>query len=175
MAGQSRRAAFSRTVEIEAVRRAPVRLELRADADERRALAERLGLQALDALAADATVTLEPDGRAVRFAGRLVADVVQTCVVSLEPVPAHIETEVERVYARDAEPAAAGSEDPHAADPPEPLTGDRVDLGEAVAEELALALEPYPRKPGAEIPAEYRPQGEARESPFAVLQRLQPN
>jgi hypothetical protein len=63
--------------------------------------------------------------------------------------------------------------DPDAPDPPELLVGNTLDVGEAIAEHLALALEPYPRAPGAEfqILAEAEPvEAEKRPNPFAILQ-----
>jgi hypothetical protein len=47
------------------------------------------------------------------------------------------------------------------------------DLGEALAQQLSLALDPYPRTPGAELPDEYRADGAS--GPFAVLRKLRPN
>jgi hypothetical protein len=57
---------------------------------------------------------------------------------------------------------------------PEPLPADAIDLGEAVVQQLAVALDPYPRKPGAEIPAEYSGAADTdgRGGPFASLARL---
>src|SRR3546814_9495575 len=64
--------------------------------------------------------------------------------------------------------------DPDAADPPDLLEDDRIDAGEVVAEELALALDPYPRNAGADLTPEYHPKPEqaAKVSPFAVLAGL---
>ncbi len=63
--------------------------------------------------------------------------------------------------------------DPEGVDPAEPLPAEGIDLGELVVQELAVALDPYPRKPGAEVPAEYRPpEVETKEGPFAALKAL---
>src|SRR3546814_5101780 len=61
--------------------------------------------------------------------------------------------------------------DPDAADPPDLLEDDRIDAGEVVAEELALALDPYPRKAGVDLPPEYHSKQEhaAKDNPFDVL------
>lgn len=176
---------FSRPLRAESVHARGRVEKLTASPAEREALAERFGILSVDSLMAE--IELFPhkrDGLALR--GRLVADVAQACVVSLEPVPAHVEVEFERVYEPGAEDPDVNFSvedlfDPDAEDPPEPLIDGVVDLGEVVAEELALSLDPYPRAPGAEIPEAYRPEpeeeaGKADPStaqgthrPFAVL------
>ncbi len=110
---------------------------------------------------------------------------VQACVVSLEPVPATIRQPIARGWRRLAAPIAPGT----TAAPPElwlvdedeiePLTGRTLDLGEAVAEELALALEPYPRALGAEALVSERlgpnisfGAAEPPETPLAALAQL---
>ncbi len=116
-------------------------------------------------------------GRGVRLTGKLSADVVQTCVVTLDPVEAHIEATFERRFLqpekllKEVEDESDVFVDPTAEDPPEPL-GHEIDLGEILIEELALNLDHYPRKPGVAF------QGDAasapRENPFAVLAKLKP-
>ncbi|MFO1187688.1 MAG: DUF177 domain-containing protein, partial [Alphaproteobacteria bacterium] len=128
------------------------------------------GILGLDRLSAEAA--LRPWAGGIEARVRFVADVVQACVVTLEPVEQHIEADFVRRFL----PAAHLGEaidgaveiDPDEEDPPEPLTGDMVDLGPSVAEELVLSLDPYPRAAGAAAPAEGG--AEAHEnSPFAVL------
>ena len=108
----------------------------------REALARRFDLQAIHRLEADLDVARSGNGADV--SGRFVADVVQTCIVSGEPVPAHIE----ETLAQRFEPQEEGGEDleldPDALDTL-PVEGDSIDLGEALAESLALALDPWPR------------------------------
>jgi uncharacterized metal-binding protein YceD (DUF177 family) len=121
-------------------------IELEATAQERCSVARRFDLVELRSLSASGR--LEREGRELRFRGRLQAEVVQSCVVSLEPVASRIEAPIERRYRRLA-PGEAPQElgllvDPEAEDV-EPLRGPSIDFGEAVAEELGLALELYPR------------------------------
>ncbi len=145
---------FSRTVAVDRLE-AVETLDIVADGPERAALARRLGLDSLDALTASVTLTKFGDGRRVRLSANFTADVVQSCVVTLEPVPSRIEATFVLVYDEDAGgPAEAeivvllkGQNSP------EPLSGNVVDVGEAVAEHLALALDPYPRLPGAKLSA----------------------
>ena len=129
-------------------------LEIHANAQERAALARRFGLVALDKLAAAVSATRTARGD-VRLAGRLQADAVQTCVVTLDPVPAAIDTEFVRLFspaatldAREEIVLAPNDDD----EPPEPLVGETVDAGEIAAETLGLALDPFPRAPGATLP-----------------------
>lgn len=137
------------------------------------ALGAYAGIESVGALAAQGEVKPWANGIEVEIS--FSADVVQACVVTLEPVGDHIEGEFSRRYVPGLteEEVHAIEVAPDEEDPPEPLTGDSIDLGPALAEELILALNPYPRAPGAAIPAEART-GDAVPSPFAVLERLKP-
>ena len=96
----------------------------------------------------------------------------QQCVVTLEPVENDIEEHFLLRYTTD--PVFAQSDeivvDVEEEDTPEPVEGEALDLGEALVQQLALALDPYPRKPGAEL--EWREGGEEETNPFAVLKQL---
>ncbi len=108
----------------------------------REALAERFGLQAIDRL--EGLLAVHRAGEGARATGRLVADVVQSCVVSGEPVPAHVDELLELSF-EPLDPDAIEIElEPDALDVM-PVEGDAIDLGEALAQALAVALEPYPR------------------------------
>ncbi|MGL6043831.1 MAG: YceD family protein [Sandaracinobacteroides sp.] len=114
---------------------------LDADPGQRLALAKRFGIAAVDRLHAKLFVERVAGG--ARLTGLLEADVVQSCVVSGEPVPAAIREVLDLRF----EPAPEAEEielDPDALDVLH-IEGDRIDIGEAAAQSLALALEPYPR------------------------------
>ena len=145
---------FSRTVAVDRME-AVETLDIVADGPERAALARRFGLDSLDALTASVTLTKFGDGRRVRLSANFFADVVQSCVVTLEPVPSRIEDSFVLVYDEDAGGAAEAEIVVllKGQISPEPLPGNVIDVGEAVAEHLALALDPYPRAPGGELPA----------------------
>lgn len=188
---------FARPVAIDPLPEAGIAVELCADAGERRALARRLGLLELDTLRASGRLERGDDRHELRFHGWLEAELAQACVVSLEPVPARIRQPVERRYHRidpaGAPGAAAGAaqddtvwvigEDDEETEV-ELVSGRTIDLGEAIAEELALALDPYPRAPeaaalGAEalVEGDLGPyisfgEGERAEPPFAALRQL---
>ncbi len=115
-----------------------------ANPDECAALARRFGLPAIHALTC--RFRLRPlAGGAIAADGALRAEVVQVCVVSAEDFPA---TVTEAFTVRFV-PAGTEDDDPD----PElvdeiPYAAGRLDLGEAAAEQLALALDPFPHKPG---------------------------
>ena len=167
---------FSRPFAIDDIEPKGSMVELIADPEERRLLAERFDLLALDRLVARLTVTRGASGIPIRVRGRLQASVVQSCVVSLEPVASEIDEPVEAEYG----PASAvGPEEVvqlDQPDPPEPLEGDSLELGELVAQHLSVALDPYPRKEGAQPPEWRNPErveGEAdADNPFSVLASL---
>jgi uncharacterized metal-binding protein YceD (DUF177 family) len=108
----------------------------------RAALAERFGLQSIDRL--EGALSVARAGEGAHASGRLVADVVQSCVVSGEPVPAHVDEALELRFEL---PQADGAEIELEADALDvmPVENDSIDLGEALAQALAVALEPYPR------------------------------
>lgn len=144
---------------------------LRATPAECAALAKRFGIPAVNRFAADLLLKREGGG-GVSIEGRILAEVVQDCVVTLEPVIQQID---EAVFLRVLGPGEVASDDPEAPDDIE-APGGVADLGEAMSEQLALALDPYPRAPGATLPddltAEPEPPPEASVSPFANLAAL---
>lgn len=190
-------AEFSRIIAVDELGEEDERdVAVSADAAERAALAARLGLVSLDRFEARVHVTGLPAG-AVAVHVAFEADVVQTCVVTLDPVAGAVAETFDLVF----EPVDAGAgraaPDGAAADraevevmpddeePPEPMIGRRFDIGVHLAEYLALAIDPYPRKEG--ISLEEMPEFEAvlapesggkdpanadTESPFSVLRRL---
>jgi uncharacterized metal-binding protein YceD (DUF177 family) len=172
---RSRSIEFSRPVAIESIGpRAQVR-KIDAGEEERRGLAERFGLVALHSLSASLALS-RPAGEVIHAKGHLVADVVQSCVVTLEPVPAHIEADFACSYTGGAPMAGDLDLDPLAEEEVESLLGEEIDLGETVAQQLAIALDPYPRAPGAAWPedgqAEPGVAQEGRKKPFAALEKL---
>ena len=147
------RSEFSHLVTPSELGRREVVIEIEADGEARAGLARRFGLLDLPALHATVRLAWLRSGKVLRIGGRIRARVVQSCVVTLEPVEYAIDTPFEIRLAPDdggAEGLDDGAvEDIGSVDEVEPLIGDSLDVGEVVAEELALALEPYPRKPGA--------------------------
>lgn len=172
---------FSRTIEVGRLEQGEVAQSIEADAAEREALARRFGLLTLDRLSAEVILRRVGHGPVVRVEGRLSADVAQSCVVSLEPVASRIEQDFVLLYAPEKHVASMGhvlEEDGAEMDDwPEPFEDGRIDIGEAVAQQLALALDPYPRRPEARLDEALGGKGRkeakpAESSPFAVLARL---
>jgi uncharacterized metal-binding protein YceD (DUF177 family) len=159
---------FSRLVSLARVPEAGREEVLRASPAECAALALRFGILGVESLEARLLLRSEPGG-GVAVTGTLSAAVVQACVVSLEPVTQAVR---EPVSLRLLPPGEEPSDDPEAPDEI-PIEGDAVDLGEAMAEQLALALDPYPRAPGAVLPDDAGQEGAAG-GPFAALAALRP-
>ena len=149
------------------------RVELTADETERRSIADRLGLRSLDRLEAHAA--LERKGEIVRARGRIRASLCQSCVVTNDPVDAHVDEAFELIFLPEPQ-SRSGDEgiELGAADCDTVFhDGSAIDLGEAIADTLALSLDPYPRSAGAE--AALKEAGvltEEQASPFAALARL---
>jgi uncharacterized metal-binding protein YceD (DUF177 family) len=102
--------------------------------------------------------------------GRIRAEAVHLCVVSLEPVTEHLDKPFTLVV---LPPESTPSEDPDGPDEIEADATGHFDLGEALAEELSLSLNPYPRAAGAHLPAGLHAEAEeAPRNPFAKLALL---
>ncbi|HKP34086.1 MAG TPA: DUF177 domain-containing protein, partial [Sphingomicrobium sp.] len=94
---------FAHQLRLEQIRDGE-RLELVGDEAERNAIARRLGLQSLERL--EAHVTLSRTGETVRATGRLGAMLEQSCAITNEPVPAHVDEPFELLFV--PEPPVAG-------------------------------------------------------------------
>jgi uncharacterized metal-binding protein YceD (DUF177 family) len=145
--------------------------ELEPDEATRVVLARHVGVLALPALRARLTVVPSGKGSAL-VEGEIAASVRQTCVVSLEAFEAPLREPVAMRFAPAAEPPPGLVVELGEEDPPDPLVGGAVDLAAVVTEFLALAIDPYPRKPGAVFVPPAGPK-DPKASPFAVLGKLQ--
>ena len=149
------------------------RLELVADDDERAAIARRLGLETLDCLEAHAT--LAKTGEMVRAKGRLRASLVQSCVVTGDPVAAHVDEAFDILFVPEPPTPSPDDEIELGAEDCDVVftDGAAIDLGGAIADTLALGIDPYPRS--ASAAAALKEAGvlsEEQASPFAVLAQL---
>ena len=149
------------------------RIDLIADDGERKMIADRLALRGLDRLEAHAT--LERTGEILRVRGRLKASLCQSCVVTNEPVDAHVD-EAFDIYFLPEPKTDSPVEEVELVESDCDVVfhdGAAIDLGSAIADTLALALDPYPRSASAE--AALKEAGVLREAeagPFAVLAKL---
>lgn len=158
-----------------------VTVKIGTDDKERAALAETHGLEAVNSFSAEFLLTpWKKDG--IRLRGHVDAEIVQSCVVTLEPLTSTVSEEVDTVFVPENSRLArikldeSGEMllDAEGADIPETFTGDRIDVGAVAEEFFELAIDPYPRKPG--LPEDSEPQvfgteGEEEKpvSPFAKL------
>lgn len=148
------------------------RIDLVADDRECAAIAKRLGLASINRLEAHAVV--ERDGPNVRAAGRIKAALQQSCVVSGEPVRAHVDEPFQLLFV----PEPSGHPDEEIELGPDDLDvvfhdGAAIELGSAIADTLALAIDPFPRGPNAD--AALQAAGilsEEQAGPFAALAKL---
>lgn len=160
---------FSESVRINEIGKGLERT-LEPNAAMRGRIARALDLASLATFTA--TLALKPARVGWTLSGRVVAEAVQTCGITLEPLPVSIDETfsvdlVEAVGAGEGEEVEVSIDD-HA---PDVIEDGRIDLGQYAVERLALALDPFPRKPGA---AFVQPEEPAEVSPFAVLKAFRP-
>jgi uncharacterized metal-binding protein YceD (DUF177 family) len=163
---------FTNGVRLDQIRDG-MRIDLTADSAERASIAGRLDLQSLDRL--DAHVVLSADGDVIRAKGRVVAALTQSCVVTGDPVDATVDEPFELIFM--PEPTERAPEEEVELAPGELDVvfhdGAMIDLGGAIADSLALCIDPYPRSAGAD--AALKEAGVISEEdagPFAALAQL---
>ena len=168
---------FSRPIRLDTIGEGAFGLSVSADEGERAALAGRFALPGIALLEAEAT--LKREGDAVLVEGRLRAVATQSCVATGEPVPAR----VDEPFALRFEPAGEGRPEDLELGEGDldiiPYDGSAVDLGEAVAQSFALALDPFPRIADADmhlraagvLTEEEAEAARVAASPFAALKR----
>jgi uncharacterized metal-binding protein YceD (DUF177 family) len=165
---------FSRRVRLARIGAEPYRQRITASDDERAALARRFDLVSLDRL--EAAVELIPrvipgGERTILLRADLEAAFEQCCIVTLDPIAGVLAERFELLYGpAEAEECAASLVGEEVAF--EPLGGDSIDIGEAVAQEFSLALPPFPRNPEIRLETETEPDAAAASNPFAGLLRL---
>lgn len=138
---------------------------LEPDAALRAKIARSLDLASLDAFTA--TLSIKPARVGWTLSGRVIAEAVQTCGLTLEPLPVSIDQTFSLDLIEAAEPVAGEEvEITLDDDSPDIIEDGRIDLGQYAVEQLALTLDPFPRKPGAEF---IQPEEPDDISPFAVL------
>ncbi|MHB8885728.1 MAG: YceD family protein [Methylovirgula sp.] len=174
---------FSYPINISDVPQSGLDISIEADAATLAALAVADGLPNIARL--EATFHVVPIGsHRFNVSGEVHARVTQICGVSLEPFESDLVEPVDIDFATAAEAAAAAAAyaaliandavDPALeADPPDPITDGKIDLGVLASEFLTLGLDPYPRKPGVNFePPGGQDADAAEESPFSILRKL---
>lgn len=163
---------FGERIELNRIRDGE-RIELTADDAERQRIAGRLGLPSLERFEAHAV--LDRNRAVVRARGRLKANLTQSCVVTGDPVTAHVDEPFDLLFAPEPEVDSPDSEIELSSGDCDLVfhDGAAIELGEAIADTLALSIDPYPRSAGAEAAlkeAGVLSEGEA--GPFAALAKL---
>jgi hypothetical protein len=154
--------------------------EIEATAAERQAMADVAGLR--DVLSAHAAFDVVPkSGGRLHVTGYVRARIGQTCVVTLDPIESEIDEAIDLTFGPEAEARRLADlikegrdneEPPEVADPPEAIVNGIIDLGRIATDALFLAIDPYPRKPGAVFETEVTAL-DPEDHPFAALKALQ--
>ena len=162
---------FSRIVDTRSIGNDPLRLE--ATGAERVALAQRFGIVAIERLVAE--IELEPVKGEIKATGSLDAAIVQVCAISSQELPVRVAESLTFRFVPAAGPGRPGEEiELDAGDLDEiEFSGTQFDLGEAVAQSLALAIDPFLEGPNA---ADFRKNssffGDGTANPFSALAKL---
>ena len=163
---------LSVVVELAKVARNERHLSIEANSDERTAIAKRFGIPSVESLSGE--VSISANAEKISLKGVVRATLTRECVASLEPLVEEIEDPFDLEFLRQETPAeddeiGAAGED--WLDQPETWSGDEIDVGEIVVQQVSLAMNPFPRKENAENLADaYGAQAES--SPFAALKNL---
>ncbi|WP_068073797.1 YceD family protein [Novosphingobium lentum] len=162
---------YSLVVDARHIPERPVHLE--PDEAQRRRLAARFGLSAIVRMVAD--LQLDRDGTALLATGRLIADVVQPCAISGEDFAVSIDQPVTLRFVPATTRHRPGEEielDANDCDEIE-YDGSTVDLGEELAQTLAMAIDPFAEGPQADAFRKAHGLGTvATSGPFAALAAL---
>jgi uncharacterized metal-binding protein YceD (DUF177 family) len=153
---------FSRPIAVDRIGRDGLVQRVEATAPECAALAARLRIPAVLAFACTFRLA-RADGGRITATAHLDGRLVRECVVSLDPFETDIAEDFSVVFVPEDRLSAELDLE---GDDEIPYSGGVIDLGEAAAEQAALTLDPYPRRPGAVLPETAT---EAPHSPFAML------
>ncbi len=152
---------FSRPLDVARVPRLGSFEKLSADSRECQDLAKRLKIPVIHHLSAE--LKAKPwRGGGLKVTGQVQLDLEQVSVVSLEHFRQNLRFEVERFFLHNVPQDATDDEDI------DPIANGFIDLGEVVAETIALDLDLYPRKPG-EAFGEQEIEPIKSPNPFAAL------
>lgn len=183
-AEKSPKSELERMIDLDRMGGGGAALDIVASEAERTALAKRFSFLGLPAFSARVTVDRRPGGQVV-VEGRLKGRVEQSCILTLDPVSQELDDAFRVVFKQglteEQDPESGEAILSAQGDAPEPLTGNMLDVGEIIAEQLALAADPYPRKAGVKLEDVMpkprgggRPAGrpEQRRHPFSGLAAL---
>ncbi|WP_312686291.1 YceD family protein [Brevundimonas nasdae] len=159
---------YSETVRVNQIG-AGLSRTLEPDEDARKRIARALDLQGLEDFVVDISITPTPSTSEWTLKGRVTAHAVQTCGLTLEPLPVDVNRRFS-IQLVEAAPQETDEIEVTLDEEDADLIEDgKIDLGQYAVEQLALSLDPFPRKPGAEF---VQPEEPKEISPFAALKAL---
>ncbi|GAB5480303.1 MAG: hypothetical protein Pars92KO_00600 [Parasphingorhabdus sp.] len=144
-----------------------------ADENQRRALAKRFDLPSIEAITAD--YRLEANEEEITFAGTIHSDLHQSCAISGQPFPVRVDEPFNIIFVEKTDTPPGEKEIELESEDCDTIEYEaaQIDLGEAVAQTLYLALDPYPRGPDADSIAEKKGlKSEEEAGPFGALAAL---
>lgn len=162
-----------------------LQVKLQPTADERQAMADDLEIVSVETCDVELVFKRwRRDGVSVK--GRIVAQIMQECAVTLDPISNRIDEEIDRIFLPEGskllKPRLSSDGelliDYDGQDEPESFSGDTLDAWEIALEHFALGIDPFARKEGVEFQTQSssednKDKSENEEkSPFAALQGL---
>ena len=168
---------FSRPVTADKIGVDSMSLECEAKGDELTSLVTRFDLVSLESLMFSLTFKRSETTGIIEAAGRLAAVGFQKCVITLEPVEFELDQTISWSFFDRRNDGQEADFDTEIQKSAELIENNQIDFGELAAQQLAILLDPYPRAPGAKIPADGLWFGEIdgnidNNNPFSVLSRL---
>ena len=139
------------------------------------ALATRLGLKSLTGLKSKINMSYISDGNIIRIKGDIKADIVQSCIVSLQDISSKIEAHFDTCFTKDGKEIDENTEINIILEEefPDVMVDGMIDLGELTTQYLSLELDPYPRALGVSLPAQVSKSGKnIKNCPFHVLKKI---
>jgi len=161
---------FSRLLSVARIPPSGTQEKLSATPTECAALAKRFDLVSVGSLSAELDIA-QTGRQSFKVTGTIKGEVAQRCVVTLESLPVHINLNVDMTFipAVDDVEATGNTYPDELEEEFEVYSGSKIDLGEMVAQYMAISLDPYPRKPDAALPkTEFGAKIEVKQ-PFAKL------
>ena len=163
------RTEFSFLIHPSELEEVETKFDLNAESNERSALSDRFGLQGIDIFKLSIIVKYHKNKNAVQVNGKLYAQIIQNCVVSLVPIENTIDEMFEVTFYNKNQLVSKNLFDEAEF---ESYENDTIDLGELGAQEFALAINPYPRAEGIadETIGPYLPtKDNTKTNPFTAL------
>jgi len=155
--------------------------KLDASVDDMALLVERFGLVALTSLTATVSLNNKGPENGVLVDGQMKAEFVQRCISTLQDVPESLDLPFKLLLVDPAMAERMDADesylDPNALEY-DALEGDSIDIGDIVAQTLAISMNPYPRLDAVDVPALNNPNVTFNEpelgkpNPFSVLGAL---